>query len=76
MGKNLKCPNGTTSARGSECLGQCLRKVSSNVAISILDPVNVTLKINSADETDAGMTVAADGTTSKNSLTPTVDSTR
>jgi hypothetical protein len=21
MGKNLKCPNGTTSNRGSECLG-------------------------------------------------------
>jgi hypothetical protein len=38
-GQNLKCPNGTTSARGSQCIGLCLRPATQMTAISIMDPI-------------------------------------
>jgi hypothetical protein len=39
-GLNLKCPSGTSSDRGSYCLGQCTKPRSSTQPISILDPMD------------------------------------
>lgn len=39
-GKQLRCPQGTTSESGSHCLGQCEKPPAQIEPISILDPVD------------------------------------
>ena len=39
-GAMLRCPSGTSSERGSWCLGQCTKPRSSTQPISILDPLD------------------------------------
>jgi len=39
-GQNLRCPSGTSSGRGSSCLGDCRKSRSSSKPISILDPLD------------------------------------
>jgi len=41
-GKNLKCPEGTSSPRNSRCLGQCTKVLTQSKPVSVLNPVNST----------------------------------
>ena len=38
-GTRLRCPRGTQSDRGSECLGQCVINLANKQVISVLNPV-------------------------------------
>ena len=47
----MKCPEGTTSARKAECIGQCKRKTSSNDPVAIVNPVDKVSNISSINDT-------------------------
>ena len=51
----MKCPEGTTSARKAECLGQCVRKTASNDPVAIINPVESVGNISSLDGNNSAL---------------------